>query len=174
MRKIVLILLCSVSFASCSFLETRNATEFNNAIVTEQNAIITQVIGLNNAITTLDSAGAQQKRVQLIASVDACLAKVDKLEYKGDDKGLKANFIKLLNFYKATFSNEYTQIIAISFDKNATATDATKIQNMTNNIVKEEEVLDNKFQAAQQEFAKAHNMQIEENEMQKKIDQMSK
>lgn len=174
MKKIALIFLCSLSLASCSFMETKKATEYNNAIVEEQNKIITKVLGLNNSIGTVDSAAAQQKRVELVAAVDACIAKLDKLEYSGDDKGIKANFRKLLDFYKATFSNEYTQIIAISFDKNATEADAAKIQSLTDNIVKEESVLDNKFQTAQQEFAKAHNMQIQENEMQKKIDQLSK
>lgn len=173
MKKIVLIFVAALSVASCSFMDRKKATDYNNEIVTEQSKIIKSVFELVKIMETSDSLAAQQKREELVTLVDAAIKKADALSYKGDDKGMKEGYQKLLQYYKKTMSEDYAQIIAISFDKNADEDDAQLLQDKVSEIASKERVLDEKFQAAQKAFAKAHDMEVQENELQQKIDEIN-
>ncbi|WP_129019507.1 LIC11966 family surface protein [Edaphocola flava] len=173
MKKIALICIAAISVASCSFLDSKKATDYNNKIVEEQSKIIKSVFELVNVMQTSDSLHAQQKRAELVTIVDAAIKNAHTLSYSGDDKGLKASYQKLLQFYKKTMSEDYTEIIAISFNKNAKASDAQRVQEKVDAISTAESAVDKEFQDAQMAFAKAHDMKVQENELQQQINKIN-
>lgn len=173
MKKIVLICIAAISVASCSLLDSKKATDYNNKIVEEQSKIIKSVFELVNVMQTSDSLHAQQKRAELVTIVDAAIKNAHTLSYSGDDKGLKASYQKLLEFYKKTMSQDYTEIIAISFDKNADASAAQRVQEKVDAISTAESAIDKQFQDAQMAFAKEHNMKVQENELQEQINKIN-
>lgn len=173
MKKIVLICITAISVASCSFLDSQKATEYNNKIVEEQNKIVKSVFELVNVMQTSDSLHAQQKRAELVTIVDAAIKNAQALSYSGDDKGLKATYQKMLEFYKKTMSEDYKEIIALSFDQNADASTVTQVQEKVNAISTAESTIDKQFQDAQMAFAKEHNMKVQENELQEQINKIN-
>ncbi|MNT35581.1 hypothetical protein D3C72_1716140 [compost metagenome] len=70
-------------------------------------------------------------------------------------------------------SQDYTEIIAISFDKNADASAAQRVQEKVDAISTAESAIDKQFQDAQMAFAKEHNMKVQENELQEQINKIN-
>ncbi len=105
--------------------------------------------------------------------IDEAIVKVEGIpDYKGNSD-LKNALLDLLDFYKAIASEEYKEMIDILGRQGAiTQSDIDYLQSMQDNITEREGELDKELARAQSEFAKKHDIKIERNKLQDKIDNM--
>jgi hypothetical protein len=82
-------------------------------------------------------------------------------EFEGD-AALRDAALDWFRFYKASFEKEYNHILELVANRDRSKEDHEKLDNLTDELVKEEEKVDDKFAAVQEAFAKRHNLELRE------------
>lgn len=180
MRNLILSLLVVCCFVSCkqsvkgkNGVTYKNPVEYNDYIVTRQSRLIQNMLQFGKvADVNLDSAEALLKR-----SVSESEEMIDEIKgmpvYKGDSM-LRNTAVRSFSFYKKVFENEYMDIL--NFRRkgdNITSEDMTELNDIIQNISKEEEGYDRAFRRAQEKFAESNKMKLTDNKMQKEIDKIN-
>ncbi|HNE46761.1 MAG TPA: hypothetical protein PKN15_11655 [Chitinophagales bacterium] len=128
--------------------------EFNQSILVEGSTRETVEPFYNNLITVTNNS------LSLIKAMPA---------YNGDST-LRDAASELFEFYHSCFTNEYATVMTIVFDPNMTMDDYNRMNNILTDVSTRESVFDLSFQTAQYLFAIKNGFTLEENEMQKTID----
>ena len=169
----VLISLLTVSFLllqSCNSKPSMTPVEYNDTIIKEQAKIIELMFDLVAKIET-DLDGCEAVRLKTIVQCDSSIQFVSKMEPFDGDASLKKTALDLFNFYKKAYQNEYKEMIAIlQLGDKITAEDMARMTSLNEELAKKETSFDNAFQGAQAAFARKNNIMIEDNKLQKKID----
>lgn len=178
MKQCILGLLC-MFFLYQSQAQTKtfkSAIEFNDYIIELQDTIghgILSFISVASAETSNKSERASQSFVELnktkqVASF-AIKAINDAKPFKyGED--FKVAAVSMFKFYLTTLEKEYKQLVELLAKEEYTEQVIADLTAIQEKITKEEAVIDNVFQQAQQSFAKKHHIELEESELQKEID----
>lgn len=168
-------LLISLCITTCSIAQNKSKTfssavDYNNYIVYKQ-----QDVG--NQVLKFSSVKELKQKEQVI---DAAIPKI--VQYVKDIKNMPAwkgntefrnASAALFQFYAKIFSTSYKQIIHLQYD-GLTQEKENKIKQIASDITTEETKLDEDFKTAQQNFAAQNNMAIQQNPLQKKIDDIKK
>jgi len=94
--------------------------------------------------------------------------------YKSDSSFRNAAINSFL-FYKKIFNNEYKRIIDIRRNEDdKTEEGITELNDIIDQMRREEEKFDKAFHNAQETFAKKNHLRLMENKLQKRIDQSVK
>lgn len=169
MKKIYLLFSLTALLFACG-LDTNSITpvEYNDAIINEQAKItklfLASSMNIQNSLEASDSL-----RLLTVKQCDSSIAVLQKLgDYKGNTQFRNAA-LDLFRFYKNINLNEYKRMIEILQSETMfeNMDEMTAIQEKIGN---DETTLDNNFQKAQNEFAKANNIMIAPNILQKQID----
>ena len=169
----VFISLLTVSFLllySCNSKPTMTPVEYNDTIIKEQAKIIELMFDLVAKIET-DLDGCEEVRLKTIVQCDSSIQFVSKMEPFDGDASMKNTALDLFNFYKKAYQNEYKEMIEIlQLGDKITAEDMARMTSLNEELAKKETSFDSAFQGAQAAFAKKNNILIEDNKLQKKID----
>jgi hypothetical protein len=151
----------------------KSAVQYNDYIVKRQTQIIEYILDFAKVSQTdLDSAG----RI-----LDLAVNEMDKLteEIRGmppfkKDTALRNSAVSIFTFYKTILADDYRQIIEIrKKGTGITEDDLNRMNEIVENIARSEEKYDKKFQLAQRNFAKKNGFKLADNEMQKRIKELS-
>jgi hypothetical protein len=180
MKKLLFLFFAVAALAACNKpvkgrngVTYKSAVDYNDYIVGRQSTLIKNVLKFGEiAQTNLDSAelllnGFSKDTDKMINELKGMPA------WKGDST-LRDAAVKSFTFYKKVFDQDYRRILEIRKDENAGSEAITEINEIVDNITKEEEKFDKDFHNAQKDFANKNKMKLRENEMQKKIDETSK
>jgi len=142
------------------------AVEYNDFIVSEQVKIGTTI---NEFITVFsnskDTTEIHKSRKAIGIQADSSIKQLKLMVPFEGDTALKNNSIRLFAFYSKVTSNEYKQIVWLSYDTKKTSEEKTKeMEGLLKTVVDAEAVYDKNFQDAQKAFAAKYNIQLTENE----------
>jgi hypothetical protein len=146
--------------------------EYNDYIVNSQNELIELLLVFNEEVS---ADGAEEDSLLLLADQMTLKAKslVSKVQAMSDYEGnwdLRNSALELFQFYERTFSNEYREMIKLIFAPELDEATLTKLNEILEKVTNAEAYYDNKFAEAQQAFAKKHNIELIENELQEEVD----
>lgn len=166
---VIAIVACNKPVKGPNGVTYKSAVQYNDYIVGRQSTLIKNVLKFGEvAQTSLDSAGLM---------LDGFIKDTDKMidEIKGmpawkGDTTLRNAAVRSFSFYKRVFEKDYRRILELRKDETAGEEAITEINNIVDNISKEEEQYDKTFHNAQRDFATKNKMKLVENELQKKID----
>ena len=155
------------SFTACS---QKNAIEYNDAIIKEQSKIMQKVLEFLSVMEK-DLIKADQVLKETAVQTKASIKTVSAMEPFDGSSELRDSALELFKFYLHVVENEYPEMIAIlKKGESITQKDVDRMNELQQKITKQEQVLDSKMSTAQANFSKKHNISIQENELQKKID----
>ena len=147
----------------------KSAIQYNDYIVNRQAKHMQNILDLAKAAEkNLDSA--EKMLDKFTGETDTFVEEIKGMPaYKGDSS-LRDAAVRIFEFYKKVFQNDYAQIIQIrKKGDEMTDEDMEEMKNIVNRISIEEEGYDKSFQDTQKNFADKNNMKLTENEMQKKF-----
>ncbi|MGB0522154.1 MAG: LIC11966 family surface protein [Flammeovirgaceae bacterium] len=155
---IVMLCACSSSFAQ----KNHPGVDYNDVIVGEHRVLLTLVTDyLVQTVHSDDFKGIEQKRLQVISQVESAIEKIKALgSFEGDTK-MRDEALAVLGMYKEAYTQDFNTINSLK------AKSQESYQAMAQYLMAEEmaEVkLNNtlkRFNKAQQEFAKRHNLIID-------------
>ncbi len=171
LRKLVLLL----SFVVVSNLKAQTFSTpvaYNDYIVNSQNELVSLLLVFNEQVA---ADGAEKD--SLLALADQMTLKAESLvsrvqamsDYEGN-WDLRNSALELFQFYVRTFSNEYREMIELIFATELDEATLTKLNEILEKVTNAETYYDNKFAEAQQAFAKKHNIELIENDLQEEVD----
>lgn len=167
----LLVLLC-IGFG----LKAQNFTDpvkYNDYIVEQQNKIGEKIIVFNEqmALDNMTYDKILPYYNALLSTTKDALDKLNKLEAFEKNADLKNAATELIKFYEKTFTNEYMEIMKLIFGSDLSETTLNRVNELLQKITNEEGAFDNRFQTAQKAYAKKHNIELEENSLQKELDE---
>ena len=181
MKQILLSFLIIAMFISCNEPVRgrngefyRSASQYNDYIVKRQSTVMKNVMDfVSVSESNLDSA--ERLLDKYVVQIDDIMAEIKGMPpYKGDS-ALRDAAVATFAFYRSIFGNEYKELIAIRRTGGAyTEEGVAKMNNIVDQISREEEKFDKAFHNAQQDFAEKNRMKLTDNEMQQQIDRMNK
>lgn len=172
LKKSFLLLLLTICFAGLN-AQTVKITEpvkYNDYIVEQQNRIggeLLKLIGMFDALPEDKSETVAQLDVVISTCTDA-ISKLKNLKTINNEFGMKQAALELFEFYEEIMDTDYRKVIDELYHE---VPDMTVLQDILVKVQESEAVVDQKFQTAQGSFAKYHNMQLEENELQEEFDE---
>lgn len=166
MKKLICLLL--VISSALSVFAQKDAIEYNDMIVDEQNKIGQKIIDFNYAV---ESGGDMEMPLKLtLAQIDASIATLQKMSTWEDGAALKASAIELFKFYKSIVSVEYREMVNILYHENLSEADINRLDELMANVSEKEKKYDADFQKAQEAYAKRWNIDLIPNDIQDEID----
>lgn len=175
MKSKIIYLLISFFLISCSS-ERKEAIEYNDKIISEQNKIIEKAIDFTSSFETRNYRKIDSIRLILLLQIDKSIGEISKMQsFEGYDS-LRLAALDLFNFYKKVYENEFKEITQIITKDSLEITedDIIKHNILTRKIKNEEISYDNNFQKAQQSFAKKYHLNITRNEYQDRLNEIRK
>lgn len=169
-RNSISILLLFLFVTACN---QQNAVKYNDAIIQEQSKIMSKVLEF---LSVMDKDMAKAEKVLKEAAVQAkaSIKTVSAMEDFDGSTELRDSALELFKFYLHVVENEYPEMISIiKKGSNITEKDVNRMNVLQQKVTKQEQVLDAKVSAAQANFSKEHNISLQENELQKKIDKIN-
>lgn len=171
MKKTLILLIALVLVAACNNTNKVSAVEYNDQIIEEQSKILRLMIDMAGSFDS-DPAMTDKLRQDIAKQCDNSIKLVSDMPPFSSDTKFKDTAIELFKFYKDISENEYVEMLAILSKEEILEQDLTRLDEIEANIAEREAVFDDAFQKAQKVFAKANNMDLYENEMQKEIDNL--
>lgn len=172
MLRSLLLLFTFVLLSNSKAQNFSTPVEYNDYIVNSQNELIELLLVFNEEVS---ADGAEKDSLLVLADQMTLKAKslVTKVQAMSDYEGnwdLRNSALELFQFYVATFSNEYREMIELIFAPELDEATLTKLNEILEKVTNTEAYYDNKFAEAQQAFAKKHNIELIENELQEEVD----
>ncbi|MCX7736420.1 MAG: hypothetical protein N2319_06870 [Candidatus Kapabacteria bacterium] len=173
-RKFIFIL-SLIIFFSCSS-QRKDAIEYNDKIINEQNKIIEKAITFTSSFETRNYNTIDSLRLLLLSQIESSIEEVSKMQAFDGYDSLRLAALDLFNFYKKVYENEFKEITQIITKDSLEITEDDIIRHniLTRKIKNEEIIFDNNFQKTQQSFAKKYNLNINRNEYQDRLNEMRK
>lgn len=175
MKSKIFYLLISFFLLSCSS-ERKEAVEYNDKIISEQNKIIEKTIDFTASLQIRNARMIDSFRLILISQIDQSIEEISKMDsFEGYDS-LRLAALDLFNFYKRVYENEFKEMVQIITKDSLSITEDDIIRHniLTRKIKNEEISYDNNFQKAQQSFAKKYNLNININQYQEILNQINR
>jgi hypothetical protein len=149
------------------------AVKYNNKLIESQSKVINQMISLSKTFQKKNPVVMSMGLKKLQNTIDDVIKDVEAMpDYEGNID-LRDAILDLLDFYKDIAAEEYEEMIEIlGRQGEITQSDVDYLQTMQKNITEREDELDRELESAQSEFAKKHNIKIEKNKLQDKINNM--
>ena len=148
------------------------AVEYNDRIIGLQTRIVKGMIDFSKSFETADAAQMNKKHAELVATIEGVLKDAKTIGPFEDSTQFRDAAIEMFGFYDSIAKKEYLEIVNILEKEAPGEEDLARINEIVNSISSREEMLDKKFQGIQRAFAGKHNIQLEDNKMQRQIDNL--
>lgn len=172
MLRNLLLLFSFVVLANSKAQTFSTPVAYNDYIVNSQNELIELLLEFNERVAA-DDAEKESLLVladQMIIKAQSLVTRVEAMsDYQGN-WDLRNSALELFRFYVKTFTNEYKEMIELIFVEELDEATLAKLNEVLEKVSNEENYYDTKFAEAQQAFAKKHNIELIENELQEEID----
>lgn len=140
--------------------QNKKAAKYNNKIIKLQHRVTPDVVSFFKTFEKGSAEDLKKKQAKLIKDFDGAIAKVNAMpDFEGDGE-LKKAALDWFKLYESSFKNEYDHIIVLVANRDRSKEDHAKLDQMTNELVKREEVVDAQFELAQTAFAKRHQLEM--------------
>lgn len=171
----VLFLFALILFAVASPLRAqpfKEAVDYNDYIVDQQNSIGRELITFNEAFAdeTVTFESITPTYNQLIKVTETAIANVTAMDAYGGNTDLRNSAAALFGFYLDIFKNEYLEMMKILLQDEATESGFARVEEIMQQISASEAEFDQAFNDAQTAFAEKHNFKLEENELTKEFE----
>lgn len=145
-----------------------DAIDYNNAIIDQQTKIIKGIINLGNSFESKDGELMEDRYNDVLSLIQTGISEVSKLgPFDGSTKFKEAALIQF-SFYQSALKNEFREIINILKKEDISDNDVKRIQELATKVTEDEKQHDKAFKKAQLKFTKKYNIQLQENELNKK------
>ncbi len=141
---------------------------YNDKIVEYQDQIGYAMVAMNEHIGTDEStlSSAEELRLDLLKIIVESISGIKKMQaFDGNDDMRKAG-LALFQFYERAVATDYKEAISILYKEDLSEDDITVLEGIVVKITEDESEFDIAFEKAQTAFAKKHNIELEENELQ--------
>ncbi len=160
MKKTYLFLI-TVTLLLYSCGPTKNdAITWNDSIITIEDEVNNAVEKFTNALD-LEGADLNKELDNAIKVTEAAAIKMKAIPDFENGAAFKAAGLESINLYSAVLKNEFKQMITLSNNPEATEADFAKIKDHLTTASDKIDVVDNKFIAAQKEFASKWGFELE-------------
>lgn len=142
--------------------QNKKAAQYNNKIIDIQYKLVPDVVNFFKAFEGGNLTDLKSKKAILSKDFDDAIKKVSAMKPFEGDAGLRDAALEWFRLYKSSLDAEYNHIIelaSIPKDKR-TAEDKAKLQKLSDQLIGKETEIDLKFEAAQVEFSKKHNLEL--------------
>lgn len=182
MKKIILPIIAIVIISAIATLgylgynaynQGKQAVEFNNTVVQEQNEFVTKFLDLSTKASTYSEEELKTNFEDTLNVAEENLETIRNLETPENGEEFKKAATDLFAFYVKIMKNEYKEMIELSRKDELTSTQRTKIIELQTTITNEESKYDNAFAEAQKAFTEQYGITLEENTLQENIDSLS-
>lgn len=149
----------------------KSPVQYNDYIVSRQTTIMKNIMKFAEvAQSDLDSADHLLDKY--VMETGRMITEIKGMPpYKGDSS-LRDAATGIFGFYRNIFDKDYRDIIHLRNEQDGTSSDIEdRISAIVKKIEDEEKGHDDRFQRAQQNFARKNNMKLMENKMQKEFDE---
>ncbi len=152
----------------------KSAVQYNDYIVDRQTIVVKDIMEFSR-VSAIDLDSAYLLLEKYEEKTDHTIRELEGMPaYKGDSSFRDAG-VKLFNFYKKIFGGPYKELVNIRRSPDGVTEEGeARLQQIIDDLTKEEEKYDKIFYNAQQQFSKNNNMKMKKNEMQEKIDDINK
>jgi hypothetical protein len=152
----------------------KDAKEYNDYIVNRQMIVMKNIMSIAD-VTDEKIDWGMQVMARTADTIDILIKDIKNMPPYGKDSAMRDAAIDLFTFYKRIFKEDYRELFEIRKNGGAATEEGmARMSEIVDKVSKEEDGLDARFETAQNAFAKANNMRLEENDLQKKIDNMDK
>ncbi len=142
--------------------QNKKAAKYNNKIIDMQYKLVPDVVNFFKAFEGGSLTDLKAKKDILTKDFDKAITKVSAMKpFEGDSK-LRDASLEWFRLYKSTLDAEYNHIIELASkpkDKR-TDDDKAKLQKLSDELISRETEIDVKFETAQIEFSKRHNLEL--------------
>lgn len=146
------------------------AIEYNDFIVKLQEKTIRKTLALGEVLVKGDSLAIHKSFDEFGTQAKASLDELKKLDTFEGEAELRDNALKLFQFYVTIYEKDYKEMIDLVTKKEISEKDLKRVDEIVAKVAADETQFDAGFAAAQQTFAKKHNMIIQQNNLQNEID----
>lgn len=144
------------------FAQNRKAALYNNKMFAEQEKVSLAIINFFKDFKNSDYESLEKQHQSILKQIETSNKVVASMPAFENDNSLRDAALKWFSGYKESFENEYKLMLPLLGKKEKTDEDKAKLEEMHNELIKEEEELDKNLLKVQQEFAKKHNLTLEE------------
>jgi len=171
MKKTFILFISLLLITACNNTNKISAVEYNDQIIEEQSKILRLMIDMAGSFDS-DPTMTDKMRQDITKQCDSSIKVVSEMAPFSSNTKFRDAAVELFKFYKDISENEYVEMLAILSKEAILEQDLARLNEIEANIAEREAVFDDNFQQAQKVFAKANNMDLYENEMQKEIDNL--
>ena len=151
----------------------KTPVEYHNYILNEQQKVVNAIINLSNQFNSKDSV-----LIAIYNNTKATLKKslenIRNLPPYDSDNEFKDAAIPLFEMYYNTMDVEYKEIVDLFIKKDFGKKTQDRVNFLLNSINEKEQKLDDRLIEAQANFAKKYHLEIENNQLQQKVNSLGK
>jgi hypothetical protein len=160
--KAKLSLVIFVLYSFCIQAQNRKAAIYNNKMFAEQEKVSKVIIEFFKIFENADYNTLEKQHQKILKQIDKSYKVVAAMPSFENDNSLRDALLKWLNEYKDSFENEYKLMLPLLSKKDKTQEEKDKLEQMHQDLIKEEEKLDKELLRVQKEFAQKHNLTLRE------------
>jgi hypothetical protein len=147
---------------------SKRAISYNDAIVLEQNNIVSRIVDMSNALS--DPNLSEKYRINIVKQCDESIAIVSKMEPFEGDATMRDAALDLFGFYREIAANEFKVILEVYVLPELSEQDYNRLYMLEAEISKREEPYDLAFKKAQKAFSEKYKLSLQRNEKQDLVD----
>jgi hypothetical protein len=163
-----ILLLCVGIFMILSIqAQNKKAAKYNNKIIDIQYKLVPDVVNFFKTLEGGNATDLKAKRDLLVKDFNKAIKTVSAMKgFEGDTK-LRDAALDWFKLYESSLDSEYNHIIELASKSKEKRTDEekAKLQKITDDLIAKETEIDEKFEAAQTEFSKRHNLELKKYEI---------
>jgi hypothetical protein len=162
MTKKILFFCVGILLVFSAQAQNKKAAKYNNSIIDIQYKLVPDVVNFFKAFEGGSLIDLKAKRDILSKDFDKAIKKVSGMKAFEGDAALRDAALEWFKLYKSSLDAEYNHIMELASkpkDKR-TAEDKAKLQKLSDELIGKETEIDLKFEQAQTEFSKRHNLEL--------------
>lgn len=160
MKKLIFIAFASLITVANLQAQNAKAAKYNNKLFKLQNDASAQIVKFFEVVKSGDIAKIQASHTDVNKHLDEKIAAVSKFKAFENDNSLKEAVLVWLKGYEESFENEYKLMLPLLAKKDRTAEDNAKLNQMHDDLIKEEVAFDQKLTETQKTFAEKHKLTL--------------
>ncbi len=156
-----------------AYNQGKQAVEFNNKVVEEQNKFVTSFLDLSSNSPKYSDEELKVKFDETLTLAEGNLETIRNLETPENGTEFKKAAEDLFEFYVKILKNDFKEMLELSRKEELTTTERAKILELQTNITNEEAKYDKAFSEAQKTFTEKYGITLEENTLQEDINNLN-
>lgn len=166
----VMVLACNRPVKGKNGVVYKNAMQYNDYIVSRQSIVIRNIMSFGK-VARSDADSAYGLLDQYAEETGRLINELKGMPPYGGDSSFRDAAVTCFVFYKRVLEKDYKELLDVRrrTDIDLTTTDSL-LNEISDRLGAEEDVIDRKFQKAQERFVKSNNLKLTDNEIQKEID----